>query len=614
MEEEERNWRDARSGVRTGLGLGFEIAANTGLDAFSFIPGSQQAGSAFINYLAQKIRGGKVSKGEILAAAATSQIPGLTQAKALTRGGRLARSAAKGGIAGGVTSTSMSLVDEKRLPTFGEFAGGVGAGGLMGGAFDLVPAAVTGKLGTEVSDIKYDTDVFLRQLKSKVTGGPRIDHPAVSYSSGRPIFGEGSVGAAKPVDPKDYVSEEQKASWMTVGKQPRPLNTKFAEEAGWRGGRLNLKSWREYGSSKSIAEHWLTAPDKGVVFTTEKTKENALMSRIFGIRGAEQLLEVPEGSLMVYQAHHMTATKAVLTGQEGIVYDSPYYHELQKVWEDVELYLGNNPKNIKGTIGHIKRDLDSPHGLIHTFLDDKMGKDGTKFWTQEKLNQIVIYDADGNAIGNKNFELRKKWTKEQADIFKDAVDLFNLVTEQFYLAKGVRRADYLRTQPILDEEVVDAFINKLPPKFGTETKIVDGKTVKAYNTNVIERIAKEVAAETDIKPTIKVGSLKQLADEALADDVRNMIEKAEKIAVTSANGESMVLDLILNFPNLKPKAAIKKWTGNDPLMTTKKSIQLEKELKELYKSGAARHLKELYQRKFGELPAAVTKFDKGADD
>ena len=82
MEEEEKSWRDARSGVRTGLGLGFEIAANTGLDIFSFIPGSQQAGSAFINYLAQKIRGGEVSKGEILAAAATSQIPGLTQAKA----------------------------------------------------------------------------------------------------------------------------------------------------------------------------------------------------------------------------------------------------------------------------------------------------------------------------------------------------------------------------------------------------------------------------------------------------------------------------------------------------------------------------------------------------
>ena len=187
---------EARSGFRTGTGLAFEIAANTGLDAFSFVPGSQQVGSAFINYLAQKIRGGEVSKGEILAAAATSQIPGLTQARALTRGGRLARSVAKGGVAGGVTTTSMSLVDEKELPSFGEFATGVTAGGLMGGAFDLAPAAFTGKLSKEASDIKYDSDVFLRQLKSRVTGGPRIDHPDILPSG--PLFTEGTIGAMKP--------------------------------------------------------------------------------------------------------------------------------------------------------------------------------------------------------------------------------------------------------------------------------------------------------------------------------------------------------------------------------------------------------------------------------
>ena len=43
-------------------------------------------------------------------------------------------------------------------------------------------------------------------------------------------------------------------------------------------------------------------------------------------------------------------------------------------------------------------------------------------------------------------------------------------------------------------------------------------------------------------------------------------------------------------------------------------MKLEKELKELTKSGAAQRLKQLYQQKFGELPAANTKFDKGADD
>ena len=194
MEEEEKSWMDARSGVRTGLGLGFEVAANTGLDFFSMIPGSQQAGSALINYLAQKIRGGEVSKGEILAAAATSQIPGLTQAKALTTGGRFARSVAKGGISGGVTSTSMSLVDEGELPSFGEFATGVTGGGLLGGAFDLAPAAVTGNLGKEVDDIKFDTSVFLKQLEARVKGKPVPINPAISPTT---VFGEGTIGAAR---------------------------------------------------------------------------------------------------------------------------------------------------------------------------------------------------------------------------------------------------------------------------------------------------------------------------------------------------------------------------------------------------------------------------------
>ncbi len=79
--------------------------------------------------------------------------------------------------------------------------------------------------------------------------------------------------------------------------------------------------------------------------------------------------------------------------------------DLRKVWEDLELTLGNNPDNIIGTLGLVQRDLDSPHSLIHKFLDSKMGPDGTAFWTPEKMNQIVIYDKDGNAIGHKNFKL-----------------------------------------------------------------------------------------------------------------------------------------------------------------------------------------------------------------
>ena len=408
------------------------------------------------------------------------------------------------------------------------------------------------------------------------------------------------------VDPKD-IPRTDPGMWMTAGRQAKPLSAKFFDEAGWKGGRLNLKSWRESpGDGKNIAELFLTAQGKGVVFKTEATKQNAFMSRVFGIEGAKQLLGLSDNAKNIFQAHHMTATKAVLTGQEGLVYDSPYYHEIQKVWEDLELTLGNNPDNIIGTLGLVQRDLDSPHSLIHKFLDSKMGPDGTAFWTPEKMNQIVIYDNDGNAIGHKNFKLRKKFTKEQALIFKEAVDLLKLAHEQYYLAKGVRPGEYLTAEPILDEDIVDAFINKLPPKYGTTTKKVNGKTVKAYNTNIIEKIAREIAEEKGIKPTISDVSIQDILDKRL----QGIVDTMYKFAVNESNGEEMLLDVIFN--GLTSRQAVNKWKGNDPSIT-QLSIRFNRALEQAKTTTGITILKDLYLKKYGEIPPA-TNFDLGRDD
>jgi len=558
---------EARSGFRTTAALGTEIFLNTLVDPL-FEPTTQVAAGTAINFLAQRIRGGELSKGELAASGLASLIPGGAQGRAITQ---FAKGAGRGALSGGIESLGIAGIDRGQLPSLGEFGTSVGIGAAFGGALSTPQAAKA-----------------IQDLRGRITGQYK---PITAY--------------AATIDPDD-IPRTPIGEWVTVGRKSQPLNFLFGRDAGWRGGLLNLKSWRDHPlkGNKNIAEQFLTAQGKGVVFSTEATKKNAFMSRIMGITGAERLLQLPPASKNIFQAHHKTATKAVLTGQEGLVYDSNRYHQIQKVWEDLELTLGNNPDNIIGTIGLVQRDLDSPHSLIHKFLDSKMGKDGTKFWTRELMEQIVEYDDLGNAIGQKNFDLRLAKTKEQALIFKEAVDLLNLAHRQYYLARGVKPGEYLSTEPIFNEEMVDSFFNKLPPKGGTGP----------YNTQVISRIVKEISDEANVTPTIKSGGLKQLADEAIADDVKDMIEKAEKIAITSANGESMVLDLILNFPNLKPKAAIKKWTGNDPLMTTQKSVQLEKELKELTKSGAAQRLKQLYQRTFGNIPPAVTKFDKGADD
>jgi len=165
----------AGSTARTLTGLGVEIGGNFLLDAFSFVPGSQQAGSAALNYLQQVIRGGPISKGEILAAAAASQIPFLQQAKAATRGGKFLRGVAKGSTAGAIDSSVRPIIDEKRAPTVGEFATGVTAGGAFGGMFDLAPAFTKGgarKVGQELGEITKDGQKFLGDLTNALTPGP----------------------------------------------------------------------------------------------------------------------------------------------------------------------------------------------------------------------------------------------------------------------------------------------------------------------------------------------------------------------------------------------------------------------------------------------------------
>ena len=171
-EKDKKTFLDEGSAFRTLTGLGVEVGGNLLLDAFTFVPGSQQAGSALLNLLQQKIRGGKISYGEIAAAAAASQIPFLQSAKALSRGGRFARSVGRGATAGAIDSSVRPIIDEKRAPTVGELATGVTAGGVFGGMFDLAPSALKGNLKSDVSEITDDGKKFLGELTDALTPGP----------------------------------------------------------------------------------------------------------------------------------------------------------------------------------------------------------------------------------------------------------------------------------------------------------------------------------------------------------------------------------------------------------------------------------------------------------
>ena len=83
-----------------------------------------------------------------------------------------------------------------------------------------------------------------------------------------------------------------------------------------------------------------------------------------------------------------------------------------------------------------------------------------------------------------------------------------------------------------------------------------------------------------------------------------------KFAVTEANGEDMLLDVL--FEGLTARQAINKWRKNDPQMK-QLSIRFKKAIEQAKSGEGYKKLKELYQVKQGEIPPADTTFDKGAD-
>ena len=159
---------ESRNLGRVGAGLAFEVGFNSLLDALTAVPGSQQVGSAVINAIAQGIRGGKFSFGEVLGAAAASQIPGLAQGKAITKAGRIMRAAGTGATSGAIEATSIAAVDRGELPTIQEFGLAVGAGGLLGAGFQPVGEGASSLLKSIRRRVKGSKEKFVKLTREQV--------------------------------------------------------------------------------------------------------------------------------------------------------------------------------------------------------------------------------------------------------------------------------------------------------------------------------------------------------------------------------------------------------------------------------------------------------------
>ena len=167
--EKEPGLFEARSGLRTAAALGTEIFLNTLIDPV-LEPGTQIAAGTAINWLAQRIRGGELSKGELAAAGLASLIPGGAQGRALTQ---VLKGGAKGAASGAIETLGMAGIDEGRLPTKEELAAGAGLGIAFGGALST-PGAIKAltPVKQKVTNKGFDLQNALKNIKNRLKGTP----------------------------------------------------------------------------------------------------------------------------------------------------------------------------------------------------------------------------------------------------------------------------------------------------------------------------------------------------------------------------------------------------------------------------------------------------------
>jgi len=388
---------ESRNLSRVGAGLAFEVGANSLLDALTLVPGSQAVGSAVINSIAQGIRGGKFSFGEVLGSAAASQIPGLAQGKAITKAGKLARAAGTGAVSGAIETTSITAVDEGRLPTAQEIGLGVGAGGILGAGFQQAGEGA----GT-----------ILQQMRKKVLENKPITVYAMSPKKPRPpnFSTTGTFGRARYYESPQQTQKIASELINTWGM--KDLTFDFDKYEIMRPKVVN-------SASRLFGELFESVPYTKINFNTmQQAKVPALQKKYSSIVTA---LGFPARK---FQLHHTVPVKGSLPGYDGLAFGSDEWWEVTEILFRNMLRPGNDAFNLTALVGGnkpttvlqngIPTRFPTPHSVTHKFLDAKIGPSGEKFWTKEVRKKMKL-----------DFQYRKEKWQEYAELVKQSQDITN---------------------------------------------------------------------------------------------------------------------------------------------------------------------------------------------
>ena len=274
----------------------------------------------------------------------------------------------------------------------------------------------------------------------------------------------------------------------TIGKQ-NVIGTLLNKHGGLRGGRLNLKSVNARGhvDKRIIGAVFLTPYGKGGNFAAINRNKKSIAYQMFGSEledfakmGLTTEMKSGQPTTPVQGHHKDTPLAVVLPAFEGTVKESPRFQRFVNVFLEELNGLGDMPSNIEAVLGHVARDPDSPHALTHAFTNDVLGPSGEKFWTKEKLDQIVVYDKDGNAIGTKNDDLREKYIRDFVKDLLKSIQVLDNATKSYQVL--------FQKQRMTPEYITNWFEDKLPELRNTPF-------IGAYIPMMMDKFAVETVLE-----------------------------------------------------------------------------------------------------------------------
>ena len=383
---------EARSGLRTTAALGTEIFLNTLIDPV-FEPGTQVAAGTAINWLAQRIRGGELSKGELAAAGLASLIPGGAQGRAITQ---FAKGAGKGALSGAIETAGMAGIDEGRLPTKEELAAGLGIGAAFGGILSTSQATKA-----------------LQDLRGRIAGQYT---PITAYAAKRAT----GLGPSY-VDPDGQGQLFSPTQQQNLTIRRPPGMTLAAFNALKDGGMLvdvmpisNAADISEFSRGFVSA---LTNPNFGI--GNFVVARNAAI-RAFGNKYYQLTNSVARPNFLAPELDHTTPLK--VTGH--ILFPGSSRKQIKEyvdILYDNGLYAGDDPANLRLLPGEV-------HQVATNWVTVNLGRHGQLFLQKMSLLNLPRTPAGNYTHGAKK-QIAKLYAKEVKQLKEKVAEAY----EQFDL-------------------------------------------------------------------------------------------------------------------------------------------------------------------------------------